>query len=162
MRARIERRLPPALHRLAPPGELGARLRLGDGARDAVPNGQRPPERARGRLRWGRLFHTAVHAIWSLILFAAATLAWLWISGLPGPIKQGVLDRLGGDRYSIRVAGVYLDPTRGFTLRDFEMSGPAPLGDAFLRARSDTSMFLRSNLRAFGPCGGKSPHATRM
>lgn len=38
----------------------------------------------------------------------------------------------------------------------------APRIDAFLRARSDTSMFLRSNLRAFGPCGGKSPHATRM
>ncbi|SNS14934.1 GNAT family N-acetyltransferase [Tropicimonas sediminicola] len=34
--------------------------------------------------------------------------------------------------------------------------------DTFLRARSDTSMFLRSNLRAFGPCGGKAPHATRM
>ncbi|WP_068108846.1 GNAT family N-acetyltransferase [Tropicimonas marinistellae] len=44
---------------------------------------------------------------------------------------------------------------------------PAVLDDAvridrYLRARSETSMFLRSNLRAFGPCGGDAQHATQM
>lgn len=34
--------------------------------------------------------------------------------------------------------------------------------EAFLIAHSDTSMFLRSNLRSFGPCGGEARNATRM
>ncbi|PRY23824.1 hypothetical protein CLV78_104317 [Aliiruegeria haliotis] len=38
----------------------------------------------------------------------------------------------------------------------------APAIETFLRAHTETSMFLRNNLRAFGPCGGDAPHATRM
>ncbi|MEO0829012.1 MAG: GNAT family N-acetyltransferase [Pseudomonadota bacterium] len=38
----------------------------------------------------------------------------------------------------------------------------APHIEAFLRERADTSMFLRSNLRHHGPCGGDAAVATRM
>lgn len=34
--------------------------------------------------------------------------------------------------------------------------------ETFLAAHADTSMFLRSNLRAHGPCGGAARDATRM
>ncbi|SFC93153.1 GNAT family N-acetyltransferase [Tropicimonas isoalkanivorans] len=37
-----------------------------------------------------------------------------------------------------------------------------PTIETFLRRYTDTSMFLLSNLRAFGPCGGEAPHATRV
>ncbi len=34
--------------------------------------------------------------------------------------------------------------------------------DAFLVRHAAETMFLRSNLREFGPCGGDAPHASRM
>lgn len=34
--------------------------------------------------------------------------------------------------------------------------------DAFLSAHADETMFLRSNLREHGPCGGPAPRATRI